>query len=115
MTAVRLVGPARALVVLGALVAFPLLVHANWVINIAVFTLMYAGLATAWNLFAGYSGYISLGHVAFFGIGAYTLANLFSTSSPIHGGSGFSGACGVAFEPALRFAVPCAAYSGGPV
>src|SRR2546428_6952250 len=32
---------------------------------------MYAGLATAWNLFSGYTGYISLGQAAFFGIGAY--------------------------------------------
>jgi branched-chain amino acid transport system permease protein len=72
-------------VIVGALVAFPLVFRANWVVNIAVFTLMYAALATAWNLFAGYSGYISLGHVAFFGIGAYTLANMFSTASPLHG------------------------------
>ena len=85
MAAARLVGPVRGLVIVGALVAFPLLVHPNWIINIAVFTLMYAALATAWNLFAGYSGYISLGHVAFFGIGAYTLANTFSAASPLHG------------------------------
>ena len=30
--------------------------------------------ATAWNAFSGYSGYISLGHAAFFGTGAYVLA-----------------------------------------
>ena len=41
--------------------------------NIGVLTLMYATLATAWNLFSGYTGYISLGQVAFFGLGAYTL------------------------------------------
>src|SRR5256885_339959 len=35
----------------------------------AFFTLMYAGLAQAWNLLGGFSGYISLGHVAFFGLG----------------------------------------------
>lgn len=86
MSAARLVGPVRGLAIVGALVAFPLVFQANWVVNIAVFTLMYAALATAWNLFAGYSGYISLGHVAFFGIGAYALANLFSTASPIRGG-----------------------------
>src|ERR1700736_4126493 len=39
--------------------------------NIAVFTVMYVGLATAWNIMGGYTGYISLGHAAFFGIGAY--------------------------------------------
>jgi branched-chain amino acid transport system permease protein len=40
-------------------------------LNIAVFTLMYAGLASAWNLVGGYAGYPSLGHAAFFGAGAY--------------------------------------------
>jgi branched-chain amino acid transport system permease protein len=39
--------------------------------NMAVFTAMYVGLATAWNIMGGYTGYISLGHAAFFGFGAY--------------------------------------------
>jgi branched-chain amino acid transport system permease protein len=29
--------------------------------------------ASAWNIFSGYSGYISLGHAVFFGLGAYTV------------------------------------------
>ena len=40
-------------------------------VNIAVFTVMYVGLATAWNIMGGYTGYVSLGHAAFFGFGAY--------------------------------------------
>jgi branched-chain amino acid transport system permease protein len=44
--------------------------------NIAVFTMMYIGLATAWNLMGGYTGYISLGHAGFFGFGSYTLGLL---------------------------------------
>jgi branched-chain amino acid transport system permease protein len=81
------VGVARGALIVGAFTAFPFLFSAPWVVNIAFFTLMFAALATAWNLFAGYSGYISLGHVAFFGMGAYAVGNLFSTSSPIHGTS----------------------------
>src|SRR5438105_13985113 len=42
-------------------------------INVAVFTLMYVGLATAWNIMGGYTGYISLGHAGFFGIGSYAV------------------------------------------
>jgi branched-chain amino acid transport system permease protein len=38
---------------------------------------MYAALATAWNLIGGFSGYLSLGHVAFFGVGAYANAIAF--------------------------------------
>jgi branched-chain amino acid transport system permease protein len=44
--------------------------------NIAVFTMMYVGLATAWNIMGGYTGYISLGHAGFFGFGAYALGLL---------------------------------------
>ena len=73
MTSIRPLGLVRGLVFVGALAAFPFLFNEHWLVNIGVFTLMYAVLATAWNMFAGYSGYISLGHVAFFGIGAYTL------------------------------------------
>ena len=42
--------------------------------TIAVFTLIYMTATTSWNGFAGYSGYIPLGHAAFFGTGAYTFA-----------------------------------------
>src|SRR3546814_4043882 len=35
---------------------------------------MWAGLALSWNGICGYAGYISFGHVAFFGIGAYSTA-----------------------------------------
>jgi len=39
---------------------------------------MYAALATAWNIVGGYSGYISLGHAAFFGVGAYAMGITFT-------------------------------------
>lgn len=42
--------------------------------TIAFYTLMFAAFVTAWNIFSGYTGYISLGHASFFGIGAYVLA-----------------------------------------
>jgi branched-chain amino acid transport system permease protein len=70
-------GVARALGFTAAGVAFPLVFSTAWIVNIGVLTLMYAALAVAWNLFSGYSGYISLGQVAFFGLGAYSLAITF--------------------------------------
>jgi branched-chain amino acid transport system permease protein len=73
-------GVAATVVIVASLAAFPFVFQANWVVNIAVFTMMYAGLATAWNLLGGYSGYISLANAAFFGVGAYAIANLFPTS-----------------------------------
>jgi branched-chain amino acid transport system permease protein len=39
-------------------------------------TFMYVTLAASWNLISGFTGYVSFGHVAFFGLGAYTAAIL---------------------------------------
>lgn len=47
-----------------------------YTLRIATGVLMWAGLACAWNLVGGYAGYISFGHSAFFGIGAYATAML---------------------------------------
>jgi branched-chain amino acid transport system permease protein len=60
-----------------AAIAFPFVFQAAWIVNIGVLTLMYAALATAWNLFSGYTGYITLGQAAFFGLGAYALGITF--------------------------------------
>ena len=35
---------------------------------------LWATVGVAWNLFSGYSGLMSFGHAAFFGLGAYTVA-----------------------------------------
>ena len=59
-----------------ALAVLPLLGLPHWVLNMLVFVLMFAALASAWNLVGGLTGYPSLGHAAFFGIGAYAFALL---------------------------------------
>jgi branched-chain amino acid transport system permease protein len=41
--------------------------------------LMYAAMSYGWNLIGGYTGYVSFGNVAFFGIGAYCSAVLSKT------------------------------------
>jgi branched-chain amino acid transport system permease protein len=61
------------LAVLAILAVFPLAVTNAAVTTIAVDTLIFAVAAVAWNIFSGYSGYISLGHALFFGGGAYTV------------------------------------------
>ncbi|MGH2986267.1 MAG: branched-chain amino acid ABC transporter permease, partial [Solirubrobacterales bacterium] len=38
--------------------------------------LLFAGLASAWNIIGGLGGQFSLGHAVFFGVGAYTVALL---------------------------------------
>ena len=54
-------------------IAFPLVVSNPAVTGIAVFALVFAVAATGWNIFSGYTGYIALGHAAYFGVGAYTI------------------------------------------
>jgi branched-chain amino acid transport system permease protein len=61
------------LAVLAVLAIFPLVLQNATVTTIAVDTLIFAAAAVAWNIFSGYSGYISLGHAVFFGTGAYTV------------------------------------------
>ena len=80
-------GLARGAAFTAAGIAFPFVFQAAWIVNIGVLTLMYAALATAWNLFSGYTGYISLGQAAFFGLGAYSLAITFEH---VGAGSGYN-------------------------
>jgi branched-chain amino acid transport system permease protein len=46
--------------------------------NIAILILMAAQMGVAWNIVGGYAGQVSLGHAAFYGLGAYTSTLLFS-------------------------------------
>jgi branched-chain amino acid transport system permease protein len=62
------------LALLAAAAAFPMVFTNPLVTTTGVDTLIFAGAAIAWNIFSGYSGYISLGHAVFFGFGAYTVA-----------------------------------------
>ncbi len=62
------------LVLLALAIGFPLLFPNPAVTTIAVFTLLFAAATTGWNIFSGYTGYIALGHAAYFGVGAYALA-----------------------------------------
>ena len=69
---------ALALIVSGA----ALFLGATWFVQDRYYQLMFtlvpiwATVGVAWNLFSGYSGLMSFGHAAFFGIGAYTVALL---------------------------------------
>lgn len=63
-----------ALALLLALVVFPWLGPPVYFISFLFTVFLYVTLASSWNLIGGYAGYLSFGHVAFFGIGAYATA-----------------------------------------
>ena len=53
------------------LFALPLLGLNSFYLHLFIMIFMHAVMAQSWNVIAGFSGQISLGHGAFFGIGAY--------------------------------------------
>jgi branched-chain amino acid transport system permease protein len=72
---VRRYGKTTGLLALLAIaIAFPLVFSNSFVTSIALFALIFAVSVTGWNIFSGYTGYIALGHAAYFGLGAYALA-----------------------------------------
>jgi len=62
-------------VILLGLVVLPLFSN-NFFIRFGTDILMFAIMASAWNIIGGYTGYASFGNVVFFGIGAYITAVL---------------------------------------
>src|ERR1700679_2556789 len=54
-------------------IAFPQVYTNPAVTNYGVLALIYVTAATAWNIFSGNTGYISLGQAVFYGSGAYTM------------------------------------------
>ena len=58
----------------GAAALTPLVIHDGFFLDSLVLILMWGAVSGAWNVAGGYAGQVSLGHSAFFGIGAYSAA-----------------------------------------
>jgi branched-chain amino acid transport system permease protein len=69
-----------ALGVAGAmlLAAYPFIFNTSFSHHTMILILLYSLMAQSWNVVAGFSGQISLGHSIFFGIGAYSSTVLFT-------------------------------------
>lgn len=74
------VGSKKLLLLVSGLIlliaSFPCFAPPVYFISFAFNVFLYITLATSWNILGGYTGYLSFGHVAFFGIGAYATAVL---------------------------------------
>src|SRR5271154_7199247 len=64
----RLIWPS---VVLALVIAYPLVFSTPFQQRLGALVLLYAIAASAWNIVGGYAGQVSVGHVVFFGCGAY--------------------------------------------
>ena len=56
---------------LAIVIAYPLLLSTPFQQRLGALVLLYAIAASAWNIVGGYAGQVSVGHVVFFGCGAY--------------------------------------------
>lgn len=74
MSRLRIPAPLWIGVLFLALLLFPLVQRSQYYQHVMVMTLMAAVLASSWNILGGYTGYTSLGHAAFFGLGGYLVA-----------------------------------------
>jgi branched-chain amino acid transport system permease protein len=63
---------ALGVALLAAALLFPAFVTLPYPRDVLIRIFLFATLAQAWNILAGYCGQISLGHAIFFGTGAYT-------------------------------------------
>jgi len=59
-------------ILLVILIILPLFVKNQYILHLIIFVMMWAALGISWNLLGGYTGQVSFGHAAFFGVGAYT-------------------------------------------
>ncbi len=62
--------------ILLVLIAMPAVIHDAFFLRVITEAIMWIGLALAFDVLAGYTGYLNFGHGAFFGLGAYTTAIL---------------------------------------
>ncbi len=60
-----------ALAVLAVALALYPIGATGYGIRVMLQLFMWVALAQSWNLISGLTGYVSFGHVAFFGVGAY--------------------------------------------
>src|SRR5882724_12899177 len=63
-----------AVVFFGLAALTPIDVRDAYFLDSLVLILLWGSLSAGWNVAGGYAGQVSLGHAAFFGIGAYAAA-----------------------------------------
>ncbi len=68
---------AAGIAALCVLALLPLASGNQYLLSVGAMTLLYAYLALSWNILGGIAGQLSLGHAAYFGLGAYTSTWLF--------------------------------------
>ena len=98
-------------IVLVGLGLLPLPIKDVYTQNLIIITVLFAGLAQAWNILGGYCGQISLGHALYFGAGGY-VSSLLYLKLGIPAPVGMFAAFAVSGVMALLVGWPCFRLSG---
>jgi branched-chain amino acid transport system permease protein len=101
---------AGLLVLLAALASYPLVASGYGVRSVQQI-FMWIALAGSWNLISGLTGYVSFGHVAFFGAGAYAGAILIASAGWPWPLAALAGGA-AAFALAVIIGYPCLRLKG---
>ncbi len=96
--------------ILAGLAVMPFFVS-NYIVTFTIQMFMWIALAGSWNLISGFTGYVSFGHVAFFGTGAYTAAILIGKAGWHWVPAGLAGSM-TAATLALIIGYPCLRLKG---
>ena len=88
------------------LLVLPLFIHNPFYQDLLVMTFIFGTLASAWNITGGFAGQVSVGHTAFFGIGAYTSTILYMKFG-ISPWIGMVAGGGLAILAAIVIGYPC--------
>ena len=62
---------AMLIILIAFIIVFPFVIHDKYTLHVIILCSMYACLTLSLNLIIGWSGQFSLGHVCFYGMGAY--------------------------------------------
>ncbi len=65
------------LILPAVLALLPMAVKSEYFLHLMILFLLWVVIGSSWNILAGYTGQVSFGHAAFFGVGAYTAGLLF--------------------------------------
>jgi branched-chain amino acid transport system permease protein len=107
---VRRVFPALLGLVLVLLALYPL-AATGYGVRFMLQLFMWVALAQSWNLISGLTGYVSFGHVAFFGTGTYVAAILITKAAWHWGPASVAGGVGAVIL-ALIIGWPCLRLKG---
>lgn len=65
------------LIIFALLLGLPFLGLSTYIMHIVILVLIWSVIGMGWNILGGYTGQVSFGHAAFFGVGAYTSGILY--------------------------------------